>query len=165
MAWVPAVYPLAAQYLVLRPHDLPWPIAAAIFVLGVAAVFINYDADAQRQRVRATNVNTRVWGRPPELIRASYVTADGVEHESLLLASGWWGVARHFHYLPEVMLALAWSLPAGFSHFLPYFYVIYLTILLVDRAARDDRRCRRKYGEAWNEYCQRVPWKIFPGIY
>jgi 7-dehydrocholesterol reductase len=165
MAWVPAVYPLAEQYLVLRPHDLPWPLATAIFVLGVAAVYINYAADAQRQRVRATNGHTRVWSRPPELIRAAYVTADGVEHESLLLASGWWGVARHFHYVPEITLALAWSLPAGFSHFLPYFYVVYLTILLVDRATRDDRRCRRKYSAAWDEYCRRVPWKIIPGIY
>jgi 7-dehydrocholesterol reductase len=165
LAWVPAVYPLAAQYLVLRPHNLPWPVAAAIFVLGVAAVTINYAADAQRQRVRATNGGTRVWGRPPELIRAGYVTADGRQHESLLLASGWWGLARHFHYVPEILLAIAWSLPAGFTHFVPWFYVVYLAILLADRATRDDRRCRRKYGSAWETYCQRVPWKIIPGIY
>lgn len=165
MAWVPAVYPLAAQYLVLRPHDLPWPLAASIFVLGVVAIYVNYAADAQRQRVRAANGAATVWGHPPELIRAPYVTADGVPHESLLLASGWWGVARHFHYLPEIVLALAWSLPAGFTHFVPYFYVVYLAILLVDRAGRDDRRCRRKYGAAWDEYCRRVPWKILPGIY
>ncbi len=165
MAWVPAVYTLTAQYLVLRPNELPWPLAAALFVLGVGAVYVNYSADAQRQQVRATNGDTTVWGRPPELIRARYVTADGAQHESLLLASGWWGLARHFHYVPEILLALAWSLPAGFSHFLPYFYVVYLTILLTDRASRDDRRCRRKYGASWDEYCRRVPWKIIPGVY
>lgn len=165
MAWVPAVYTLTAQYLVLRPNDLPWPLAAGIFVLGVAAICVNYAADAQRQRVRATHGATTVWGRPPELIRAPYVTADGAQHENLLLASGWWGVARHFHYVPEVTLALAWSLPAGFTHFLPWFYVVYLAILLADRATRDDRRCRRKYGAAWEEYCRRVPWKIIPGVY
>ena len=165
MAWVPAVYSLTAQYMVLRPNDLPWPLAAAIFALGVAAVYINYAADAQRQRVRATNGSATVWGRPPDLIRAAYSTADGAQHESLLLSSGWWGVARHFHYVPEITLAIAWSLPAGFSHFVPWFYVVYLTILLFDRAARDDRRCRRKYGPAWQEYCRRVPWKIIPGLY
>jgi 7-dehydrocholesterol reductase len=165
MAWVPAVYPLTAQYLVLRPNNLPWPLAAVIFVLGVGGIYINYAADAQRQRVRATNGDTRVWGRPPELIHAPYTTADGVQHESLLLVSGWWGVARHFHYVPEFMLTLAWSLPAGFSHFVPYFYFFYLVMLLTDRAGRDDRRCRRKYGTVWEEYCRRVPWKIIPGIY
>jgi 7-dehydrocholesterol reductase len=165
MAWVPAVYALPVQYLVLHPKNLPWTLAVAIFIFGAVAIYINYEADAQRQRVRATNGATTVWGRPPALIRAPYVTADGAQHESLLLASGWWGVARHFHYVPEILLALAWSLPAGFDHCIPYFYVVYLTILLTDRASRDDRRCRRKYGACWEEYCQRVPWKIIPGVY
>jgi 7-dehydrocholesterol reductase len=106
-----------------------------------------------------------VWGRPPALISARYRTSDGKEHEGLLLASGWWGVARHFHYVPEITVALASSLPAGFNHFVPFFYVTFLTLLLIDRATRDDRRCRLKYGAAWEEYCRRVPWKIIPGVY
>jgi 7-dehydrocholesterol reductase len=165
LAWVPAVYPLAAQYLVLRPQELSWPACVGLLALGLGAVWLNYAADAERQRVRATAGHTKVWGKPPQLIRAEYTTADGKKHESLLLASGWWGVARHFHYLPEIVLALAWSLPAGFQHFLPYFYVVYLTILLADRAGRDDRRCQKKYGPAWDEYKRRVKWKILPGVF
>lgn len=165
MTWVPAIYTLPVQYLVLRPKDLPVGLAALIFLFGFIAIYINYAADAQRQRVRAMYGNTTVWSRLPELIRASYITADGKQQHSLLLASGWWGVARHFHYVPEILLALAWSVPAGFTHFAPYFYVVYLTILLIDRANRDDGRCRIKYGASWEEYCRRVPWKIIPGIY
>jgi 7-dehydrocholesterol reductase len=165
MAWVPAVYALPVQYLVLHPINISQFVAATIFVVGLVAIYVNYDADAQRQRVRATNGMTTVWRHPPDLIRAPYTTADGKQHESLLLTSGWWGVARHFHYVPEITVALVWSLPAGFAHFVPYFYVLYLTILLFDRAARDDRRCHKKYGAAWEEYCRRVPWKIIPGIY
>jgi 7-dehydrocholesterol reductase len=165
LAWVPSVYALPAQYLTTHPRDLPWPAAVGIFALGVACVYINYAADEQRQRVRATRGETTVWGRAPELIRARYVTADGSEHDSLLLASGWWGVARHFHYVPEIGLAAAWTLPAGFTHFVPWFYVVFLTILLLDRAGRDDRRCAKKYGTFWEEYCDRVPWRVVPGIY
>lgn len=165
LAWVPAVYALTAQYLVLRPYDMPVPLASAVFLLGMAAIYVNYAADAQRQHVRETGGDTTVWGRAPELIRARYATADGKEHESLLLASGWWGLARHFHYVPEITLALAWSLPAGFQHFVPYVYVTFLTILLTDRATRDDKRCRKKYGAYWDEYCRRVPAKILPGLY
>jgi 7-dehydrocholesterol reductase len=46
----------------------------------------------------------------------------------------------------------------------PYFYVIYLTILLTDRAWRDDDRCRMKYGKYWDQYCDEVPYKILPKI-
>lgn len=38
--------------------------------------------------------------------------------------------------------------PTGVDRLLPYFYVIYISILLVHRALRDDRRCEEKYGEA-----------------
>jgi 7-dehydrocholesterol reductase len=165
LAWLPCVYTLVGLYLVAHPIDLPGPVAAAIFVGGVAAIAVNYQADAQRQRVRATGGATTVAGKPPELIRARYTTGDGHTHESLLLVSGWWGVARHFHYLPEILLSLAWTLPALFTHALPYFYVFYLTILLWDRAGRDELRCAQKYGRYWEEYRARVPWKIVPGVY
>ncbi|MCH7892718.1 MAG: hypothetical protein IH921_14570 [Gemmatimonadetes bacterium] len=38
-------------------------------------------------------------------------------------------------------------------------------VLLVQRAARDDRRCRRKYGELWKVYCAKVPFRMLPLIY
>jgi 7-dehydrocholesterol reductase len=43
--------------------------------------------------------------------------------------------------------------------------VVFLSILLFDRALRDDARCRRKYGASWELYCRRVPWRIVPGVY
>lgn len=165
IAWVPGVYTITAQYLVKHPIDLGAPLTVALFALGLGAIWANYAADAQRQRVRATGGKTTVWGKAPELIHAEYTTADGRSHQSLLLVSGFWRIARHFHYVPELTLALAWSLPAGFSHFLPYFYFVFLTILLTDRAGRDDQRCRTKYGQFWDEYCEKVPSKILPGIY
>uniref|UniRef100_A0A671TQD4 Delta(14)-sterol reductase TM7SF2 n=1 Tax=Sparus aurata TaxID=8175 RepID=A0A671TQD4_SPAAU len=82
-----------------------------------------------------------------------------------LLVSGWWGLVRHPNYLGDLLMALAWSLPCGFSHLLPYFYVIYFTILLIHREDRDERQCRAKYGLAWDTYCRRVPYRIFPYIY
>lgn len=77
-------------------------------------------------------------------ITARYTTSDGKKHQSLLLLSGWWGFSRHFHYIPEISAAFFWSCGAGFTHFLPFFYTVYLTILLVDRSVRDDSRCRSK---------------------
>jgi 7-dehydrocholesterol reductase len=162
--WVPSVYTSSTLYLVGHPNHLGAPLAIAIFVLGVACIFTNYAADAQRQRVRATNGKTTVWGKPPKIIVGHYATEKGESKESLLLASGFWGIARHFHYVPEILGALFWTLPALFSDVLPYFYVIFLTALLTDRAMRDDKRCAIKYGADWKTYCEAVRWKIVPGI-
>jgi 7-dehydrocholesterol reductase len=163
--WVPCLYTIVSQYQVKHPVDLPGPVAGAIFAFGIFSIWANYDADAQRQRVRETAGKTTVWGKPPETMTAKYVTADGKERESLLLLSGWWGLSRHFHYIAEIGLALAWTVPAGFTNIVPYGYVAFLTVLLFDRAGRDDRRCRAKYGADWDRYCERVPYRIIPYVY
>ncbi|KAK1858773.1 hypothetical protein I4F81_001374 [Pyropia yezoensis] len=165
LCWVPSVYTLPSMYMASRPVHLSAAGALGVLALGVVSVAANYDADRQRQRVRATNGATTVWGKPPVLVHAKYVTGDGRHHNNILLASGWWGQARHVNYLSELMLALAWTLPAGFDHCTPYVYVAFLTVLLVDRAERDDLRCRTKYGSYWSDYCARVPYSIVPYLY
>jgi hypothetical protein len=55
----------------------------------------------------------------------------------VLLASGWWGIARHFHYVTEVLTSFFWALPALDGHVFPYMYAIYLTFLLLDRLLRE----------------------------
>ncbi len=165
LVWIPAVYTSPTLYLVNHPHHLGMSLASAIFFFGAASVIINYLADRQRQRVRAKNGECLVWKRRPSLIEAIYKTDGGETKQSLLLASGWWGLSRHFHYIPEIAGAFFWSLPALFHNFLPYFYVVFLTILLLDRAFRHDKRCADKYGPYWEEYCQKVPYKIIPYVY
>lgn len=162
LVWVPAVYTSPTLYLVNHPNHLGIYLALTFFILGAASILINYLADRQRQLVRDTNGKCKVWGKKPILATARYTTTNGQEKENVLLASGWWGIARHFHYIPELCGAFFWSVPALFDNFLPYFYVIFLTILLAERAFRDDRRCAKKYGEDWDKYCEHVPYKIFP---
>jgi 7-dehydrocholesterol reductase len=78
---------------------------------------------------------------------------------------GWWGLARHFHYLPEILAAFCWTAPAGFGRALPYFYVVFLVLLLTDRSYRDDVRCGAKYGSSWDKYCKLVPYKVVPYVF
>ncbi len=165
LVWVPGIYTSCAQYLVLKPIHLGLPLAITIFCLGVLAIFINYAADKQRQFVRATNGNCLVFGKKPKIISVNYLTEQNERKETLLLASGFWGIARHFHYVPEILAAFFWALPALATGFLAYFYVIFLTLLLLDRAQRDDKRCAKKYQKGWDEYCKLVPYKILPKIY
>lgn len=168
LVWVPSVYVVHSYYIAQQvmagtDYQLPMWGAAVLLVVGVAAVYVNYDADLQRTFARETDGKAPIWGAAPRVIRAKY-TVEGVEKPSLLLASGWWGIARHFHYVPEILAAWCWSLPAGFNHIMPYFYVLFLMVLLTDRAYRDDARCFAKYGKYWTEYRKAVPYKIIPGV-
>ncbi|MBX7067620.1 MAG: 7-dehydrocholesterol reductase [Parachlamydiales bacterium] len=165
LVWLPCIYTSPSLYLVHHPINLGMPLALTIFIAGCASILINYLADRQRQQVRAKNGACLVWRSKPSLIHATYETQSGEKKQTILLASGWWGLSRHFHYIPELMAAFFWSLPALFSNFYPYFYVIFLSILLFDRAFRHDRRCADKYGKYWDEYCQRVPYKIIPYLF
>ena len=165
LVWLPCIYTSPTLYLVNHPNHLGTFWATAIFVAGAASIMINFWADRQRQQIRAKNGNCRIWLRTPTLIHATYQTQEGETKQTLLLASGWWGVSRHFHYVPELLATFFWTLPALFNNFLPYFYFVFLTILLVDRAFRHDKRCADKYGKYWEQYCQKVPYKIVPYLF
>jgi 7-dehydrocholesterol reductase len=163
--WVPGLYTLAVTYLVKHPNNLSIGYASFCFFGGLLSLYLNYASDEQRLRFRETNGNTTIWGKKPEFIKAKYTTTDGVERESILLVSGFWGVSRHFNYIPELSLALCWSLPALFDHIIPYVYFVFLTILLVHRSKRDEERCQLKYGQYFTQYKKRVPYSLIPYIY
>lgn len=163
--WVPSIYTMHTYFLVEHPVYLSQPTTVFFILAGIACIWCNYDCDRQRVEFRATGGKQKVWGKEPAFIRAKYTTKDGSEErESLLLVSGWWALARHFHYIPEIMGSFFWCVPGLFSHPLPFFYPVYLTLLLFDRAWRDDARCADKYGKYWVEYCKKVPSKVIPGV-
>ncbi|KFU99847.1 Lamin-B receptor [Tauraco erythrolophus] len=155
LVWVPFVYSLQAFYLVGHPTAISWPVAAAITILNCIGYYIFRSANSQKNNFR----------RNPADPRLSYLKFIPTATGKGLLVTGWWGFVRHPNYLGDIIMALAWSLPCGFNHILPYFYVIYFICLLVHREARDEHHCKQKYGLAWERYCQRVPYRIFPYIY
>jgi 7-dehydrocholesterol reductase len=165
LVFVPAIYTSPALCLIHHPNHLGFLTSSVILGFGTFCIMINYFADRQRQKVRATEGNCLVWGKKPNLIVASYTTQEGEAKQNLLLASGWWGLARHFHYVPEIAAALCWTIPVLMSNPVAYFYVFFLTILLLDRAFRHERRCRNKYGDSWDDYCEQVPFKVIPFLF
>jgi len=172
LVWVPSIYTLHTRSMVQLPSGLSWPAAGAIFAVGLLGVAFNFEADLQRQRFRETGGAALVWGRKPIAIEAEYHVADPksgklARHTSLLLVSGWWGVARHAQYFFELTAAWSWGLLAGVGTHgaLPFFYAAYLTVLLVHRAIRDEEKCSLKYGAAYAKYKAMVPYKIVPYVF
>jgi 7-dehydrocholesterol reductase len=165
LCYIPGVYASVSMYLASRTIHLGAFWSTVILVLGVASCLVNYAADRQKLEVRRTDGRCLVWGRRPEVIRAEYRMSDGETRTSLLLVSGFWGLSRHFHYIPELALAFLWTVPALFDNVIQYTYVISLAILLVHRTYRDDAKCQEKYRDYWAEYCNRVPYRIVPYVF
>ncbi|HYC57025.1 MAG TPA: DUF1295 domain-containing protein [Candidatus Binatia bacterium] len=89
--------------------------------------------------------------------------SDGGRH---VLTGGFWGLSRHINYLGEILMACGLTLSLGHPGVLaPWLYPLYYVALLFPRQADDDRRCAERYGELWQEYCRRVPWRIIPFVY
>ncbi|KAH9489617.1 7-dehydrocholesterol reductase [Bulinus truncatus] len=165
MVFIPGLFTSISYYLVTHPVRLGLTFSSALLVMGILSIYVNYQADAQKQIVRKTDGECSIWGQKPDIIRAEYQLDNGEIKESILLASGWWGVSRHFHYLPEILLAVTFALPAMFENLLPYSYVIFLAILLTHRSFRDERKCSEKYGNYWRQYCNKVQYRVVPFVF
>jgi Delta14-sterol reductase len=149
---VPFFYCLPALYVFLRPDPLP---AVAVPLLVVAYAFgfwLFRGANEQKHRFKETP-NAPIWGRAPHSIGGR------------LLVSGFWGVGRKLNYTGELVMYLSWTLLGGFHSWVPYVLPAWLLGLLAQRAARDDRRCRAKYGVLWDEYCRHARFRMFPFLY
>ena len=165
LAYVPGLYASVSMYMVNHPIQLGPFWSILILVVGTSSIAINYIADKQKQDVRNSNGQCKIWGKPAEYIRARYNLENGDTRESLLLVSGWWGIARHFHYVPELLLSFCWSVTGLFENVMVYTYFIWLCLLLTHRTFRDDTKCRNKYGSYWADYVKRVPYKMIPGVF
>jgi len=156
LTWMPFNFSLQSQYLVYADPQLSLPAVIGLVTLNFGGYYIFRSSNLQKHRFRSAP-GTKIWGRDPDYIETQRGTC--------LLASGWWGLARHANYLGDLMMALAWCMTCGVSHLAPYFYFIYFTPLLIDRERRDDKHCARKYGADWERYRARVKWRILPFVY
>ncbi|KAG0242588.1 7-dehydrosterol-delta 7-reductase [Mortierella sp. GBAus27b] len=163
--WLPYLYTLQSHYLLRNQVDLTPIQFGVIFAIGFTGYYIFRAVNHQKDIVRSTNGECMIWGKPAKVIRTTFITSDGKTHKSLLLCSGFWGLSRHFNYVGDLLLSLAMCLTCGSQHLLPYFYIIYMTILLLHRIQRDHTRCKGKYGKYWEEYMRVVPYKLIPYVY
>ncbi|XP_074272847.1 delta(14)-sterol reductase [Silene latifolia] len=152
LVWIPFTFSIQGWWLLKNNVELTTAAVVANCIVFLMGYRIFRGANKQKH-VFKKNPKSLIWGRPPKVIGGK------------LLASGYWGIARHCNYLGDLLLALSFSLPCGISSPVPYFYPIYLLILLIWRERRDEARCAEKYKDIWAEYCKVVPWRILPYVY
>lgn len=163
--WLPYMYTLQAFYLVFHPVELSNTYAAFVLLFGLFGFYIFLEANNQKDLFRQSKGKCKIWGEDPKSLSCQYTTKDGATRESTLLLSGFWGIARHMNYTGDLILSLAYSLACGFDHPFPYFYFVFLSILLIHRCIRDENRCLEKYGKKWEEYTEKVPYRLIPYIW
>eukprot|EP01080_Neovahlkampfia_damariscottae_P000168 gene168-4414_t len=128
-----------------------------IFITGYT---IFRGSNGQKRQFRR-DPTKEIWGSKPKVVETD------IKGKNLLI-SGYWGIARKINYLGDILIGISWSMTCGIpnsSNYFGYFYPFYLTILLFNRATRDDYACREKYGKRWEEYCSKVKYMIIPYIY
>jgi delta14-sterol reductase len=152
LVYVPFLYSLPGWWLLDQREPFTTWQWVGLSLFFFFALWIFREANWQKERFKQDR-DTEIWGRRAETVGGR------------LLVSGWWGVARKINYAGEIAVYVAFALTTGTRSFYPYLLPLSLTLLLVQRAARDDKKCGAKYGELWQTYCERVRFRIFPYLY
>lgn len=148
---VPFFYCIGGWYLVdMDPLPLHW--VAGLVALHLMGLWIFRGANAQKDRFKR-DPQAKIWGKPAQTLGGR------------LLVSGWWGIGRKINYTGEIMVYFSFALCTGFQSIIPYLLPLWLCVLLPHRAWRDEKRCRRKYGELWDQYARRAKFRMIPFLY
>jgi delta14-sterol reductase len=149
---VPFFYSIAGWWLLDQREPIAHRALLAIGALYAVSLWMFRGANAQKWRFKQDPA-ALIWGEKAEAIGGS------------LLISGWWGIGRHLNYTGEIGVYLALTLATGFGSLVPYLLPLWMLVRLAHRAARDDRRCRAKYGALWTAYCAHTRFRMFPYLY
>jgi len=150
---------LITRYMIYRSPEVEWYYLAMIGLLNILGYIIYRSSENQRCEL-AKNPNN------PKLSHLQ--TFETIQNRKLIV-SGWWGLVRHPNYLGELLIQWSWVLPAvstlGVTDLVPYYLPVVTTLMLVIRCVQINRRNKRKYGSAWDEYCGKVKANIVPLVF
>lgn len=149
---VPFFYCIGGWWLIGETEAMSAPMVGALAGLHLLGLWIFRGSNAQKDQFKR-HPDRPIWGKDPETIGGR------------LLVSGWWGIGRKINYTGEIMVYFSFALCTGFQSVVPYLLPLWLCVLLPHRAWRDEKRCRDKYGELWEQYTARARFRMIPFVY
>lgn len=149
---------LPAKFLLeQRPYTLPIYCLASIglvFLLGLVGMHLAH---------KRKHLFRRNWPDPTSRGLGMDYLADGAGNR--LMMSGLWGFVRHPNYLADLLCELAFALPCGVHHVLPYYSVLLSAVFLVARTVAVERKCQVRYGDLWTRYTEQVKYRLVPFVF
>ncbi|XP_077536848.1 delta(14)-sterol reductase TM7SF2-like isoform X2 [Haemaphysalis longicornis] len=149
---LPAKFLLEHRPPTLRPYCLAS--IALVFLVGLVAMHL---AHKRKYLFR------RNWPDPTSRGVGMDYLGDGAGNR--LMMSGLWRYVRHPNYLADLLCQLAFALPCGIHHVLPYYSVLLSTVFLVARTVAVERKCQDRYGDLWTRYTQNVKYRLVPFVF
>ena len=166
--YVPTFYTSTIMYHYYNPVEINPILGVTFMILGYFSVFANWKCDTYRTEMREfAEKNPEIAEKPGfNFIKAQYKTSDGKINSTWLVSSGYYRLCRHPSYFFEILTTVIWTLPGYIpNEIICYAYLIFLTILLIHRTYRLDKKCEDKYKESWLMYKIIVPYRIVPCIF
>ena len=156
-----AFYPYFYTIALWSTADLPDPGWSTVYyIVAICIFFTGWSLS------RGANMQKYFFKRDPKKVFLGIQPQAITDGNKTLLVSGFWGLSRHINYLGEVLMGTGIALSVGYPGTIwPWLYPLYYVVLLFPRQADDDKRCAEKYGPLWDEYVERVPYRIIPYIY
>lgn len=170
ICYVPCVYTSVSTYHFYHPQFVPVSFGLPYIFLGLSMILLNYLSDQVRLNIRKSLLDAycKTDSIPdyPDHILAPYKTRDGKINTGILVTWGPYRYASSLNYLFEILSTLTWTF-GGITptHISCFTYVIYLTVLLVHRTYRIERKCSEKYKGSWDSYREVVKYRIVPYIF
>jgi delta14-sterol reductase len=155
--FLPFFYSLPGWYLVNDLSPIATWKAVVLTLLYLLGFWIFRGSNEQKHRFKEAQLKGEpctIWGEPAQTLG-----------NGRILTSGFWGIGRKLNYTGELCMYYAWTLTTGTQSIVPYLVPIWLTLFFPHRAWRDEKKCRQKYGEIWDEYCRKARFRMFPYLY
>ncbi|KAH9252216.1 hypothetical protein BASA81_009818 [Batrachochytrium salamandrivorans] len=167
-AGVPFLYCFQSYFILRNDVWFENPITyVGMYVVLFVAYFVWDTAMSQKSRFKSKEKYVPRWYAQPQLPFGTLENPEFIQTKtgSRLLVDGWFRYARKIYYTADFTMALLWGLSCGLQGgFLPYFYPVFFITMLTHRYFRDVARCRNKYGEDWDKYCNKVKYHFIPGV-
>ena len=150
--YVPFFYSIGGWFIAYQLTPIPIWGVIMLTILYLISIWIFRGSNIQKYNFKK-NPQVKIW----------FKTAKTLENK--ILVSGFWGIGRKLNYTGEILLYFTIIATTWFISPIPFVLPLALLILLSQRAWRDDRRCKKKYGELWKKYCKIAKFKMIPFLY
>jgi len=154
LAVVPFLYSTGGWFLI--DHGVLWEPSAwkVIAIVTIYLIAVAFWSSTLEQRARfVRNPRSRIWGQVAQSVDGRFLT------------SGWWRLGRKIDYTGELLVLVCIALSGGFTHTLPLIVPAFHLFYLLHRSRQEETYARSTFGQSWDKYCTRVPYRFFPLIY